>query len=62
MITNYVMAELILTRPIEKRLIEAARGLRFLVMDELHTYRGRQGADVSLLIRRMRDRIGGDNL
>lgn len=37
--------ELILTRPAEKNLIEQAKGLRFLVFDELHTYRGRQGAD-----------------
>ncbi len=62
LITNYVMLELILTRPFEKQLIEAARGLRFLVMDELHTYRGRQGADVALLIRRVRNRIGGSEL
>jgi len=62
LITNYVMLELILTRPAEKRLVEAARGLKFLVMDELHTYRGRQGADVAMLIRRVRDRIGDDNL
>lgn len=62
LITNYVMLELILTRPIERQLIEAARGLRFLVMDELHTYRGRQGADVALLIRRVRNRIGGPDL
>ena len=27
----------------------------FLVLDELHTYRGRQGADVALLVRRVRD-------
>ena len=26
--------------------------LQFLVLDELHTYRGRQGADVALLVRR----------
>ena len=56
------MLELILTRPIERPLIEAARGLRFLVMDELHTYRGRQGADVALLIRRLRDRVGAPDL
>ena len=62
LITNYVMAELILTRPDERQLVEAARGLRFLVMDELHTYRGRQGADVALLIRRLRDRVGGESL
>jgi len=41
------MLELILTRPSEKNMIEAARGLRYLVLDELHTYRGRQGADVA---------------
>ena len=36
--------------------MQAARGaLQFLVLDELHTYRGRQGADVSLLVRRVRD-------
>ncbi|MBO0881680.1 MAG: DEAD/DEAH box helicase, partial [Mycobacterium sp.] len=56
LLTNYVMLELVLTRPDErKHLIRAARGLRFLVLDELHTYRGRQGADVALLVRRLRD-------
>jgi hypothetical protein len=56
LLTNYVMLELVLTRPEERRhLIRAAQGLRFLVLDELHTYRGRQGADVALLIRRLRD-------
>ena len=56
LLTNYVMLELVLTRPDErKHLIRAAQDLRFLVMDELHTYRGRQGADVALLIRRLRD-------
>ncbi|MBW2312495.1 MAG: DEAD/DEAH box helicase [Deltaproteobacteria bacterium] len=55
LLTNYVMLELILTRPYEKNIIDAAQGLRFLVLDELHTYRGRQGADVALLVRRVRD-------
>ena len=54
-LTNYVMLELLLTRPIENGLVEAARDLRFLVLDELHTYRGRQGADVALLVRRVRE-------
>ncbi len=60
LLTNYVMLELILTRPFERRLIQAAQGLRFLVLDELHTYRGRQGADVALLVRRVRDRLSAD--
>ncbi|HEY1353697.1 MAG TPA: DEAD/DEAH box helicase [Ktedonobacteraceae bacterium] len=56
LLTNYVMLELILTRLRERDLLSATR-LRFLVLDELHTYRGRQGADVALLVRRVRDRL-----
>ncbi|RIK52136.1 MAG: hypothetical protein DCC57_10250 [Chloroflexi bacterium] len=56
LLTNYVMLELLLTRPDEKKIVESARGhLQFLVLDELHTYRGRQGADVAMLVRRVRD-------
>lgn len=63
-LTNYVMLELILTRPKEReRLIGAALNtLEFLVLDELHTYRGRQGADVALLVRRLRDACNATNL
>jgi ATP-dependent helicase YprA (DUF1998 family)/very-short-patch-repair endonuclease len=62
LLTNYVMLELILTRPQEKPLIEAARHLRFLVLDELHTYRGRQGADVAMLVRRAREAFAAEHL
>jgi len=62
LLTNYVMLELLLTRPYERQLVEAARGLRFLVLDELHTYRGRQGADVALLVRRVREATKAANL
>lgn len=63
LLTNYVMLELILTRPDERRrLVSAARGLDFLVLDELHTYRGRQGADVAMLVRRVRDACESPNL
>ncbi|WP_225843868.1 protein kinase domain-containing protein [Streptomyces albus] len=56
LLTNYVMLELMLTRPDDRSsLIHMAEDLRFLVFDELHTYRGRQGADVALLIRRVRE-------
>lgn len=55
LLTNYVMLELLLTRPWEHQLVAAAEGLRFLVLDELHTYRGRQGADVAMLVRRVRE-------
>ncbi len=61
-LTNYVMLELILTRPDEKGLINAAQDLRFLVLDELHTYRGRQGSDVALLVRRVRELLNAKNM
>jgi superfamily II DNA or RNA helicase len=53
-LTNYMMLELIMTREKETWMRELMKNdLRYLVFDELHTYRGRQGADVSLLIRRL---------
>src|SRR5690349_1850966 len=58
LLTNFVMLELILTRPFDVPLVRAAKGLRFLVLDELHTYRGRQGADVAMLVRRTREATG----
>jgi superfamily II DNA/RNA helicase len=61
LLTNYVMLEYILTRPYERSLLRTAtEDLRFLVMDELHFYRGRQGADVAMLLRRLAQRAGKD--
>ena len=54
LLTNYMMLELLLTRVQERPIRDAIfENLRHLVFDELHTYRGRQGADVSMLIRRI---------
>ena len=57
-----MMLELLLTRNEDRELVRGARGLKFLVFDELHTYRGRQGADVAMLIRRCRHAFGNDIL
>jgi len=56
LLTNYVMLEYILTRFRDKEIFpEANLGvLKFLVLDEVHTYTGRQGADVAYLIRRLK--------
>lgn len=55
LLTNYMMLELLLTRHGERQIRDSIyASLRFLVFDELHTYRGRQGADVGMLIRRIR--------
>ena len=62
LLTNYMMLELILTRVEERPLVKHASDLRFLVFDELHTYRGRQGADVSMLIRRCREAFQSEQM
>lgn len=63
LLTNYMMAELLLTRQdeLDARVIANASGLEFIILDELHTYRGRQGADVAVLVRRLRDRCSPEN-
>lgn len=54
LLTNYMMLELIMTRLSEKQMRESLlSNIEFIVFDELHTYRGRQGSDVSMLIRRI---------
>jgi Lhr-like helicase len=64
LLTNYVMAELALVRPDDQSLLSPAGpdGVRFLIFDELHTYRGRQGADVAMLIRRLKERCAASGL
>ena len=64
LLTNFMMLELLMTRQeeVDRRVIGNCKGLTFLVLDELHTYRGRQGADVALLVRRVRERLQPDQL
>lgn len=65
LITNYSMLEYMMLRPIERSIFEATRHWlatcpdeRFLiVLDEAHLYRGAQGAEVGLLLRRLRERL-----
>ncbi|QWZ07722.1 DEAD/DEAH box helicase [Nocardioides panacis] len=61
-LTNYMMLELMLVRPQERKLITASKDLSYLVLDELHTYRGRQGSDVAMLVRRLRQATGAANI
>ena len=52
------MFEHLLIRSRERSLLQqATRDLRFLVLDELHLYRGRLGADGSILMRRVREEL-----
>lgn len=66
LVTNYSMLEYMLMRPLERPIFDQTRDWleanpheRFLlVVDEAHLYRGAAGAEVALLIRRLRMRLG----
>lgn len=64
LLTNFMMLELLMTRQeeLDRQVIANCENLEFLILDELHTYRGRQGADVALLMRRVRERLAGEKL
>jgi ATP-dependent helicase YprA (DUF1998 family) len=65
LVTNYSMLEYMLMRPIERSIFDSTREWlkknpkeKFLiVLDEAHLYRGAAGAEVGLLLRRLRDRL-----
>lgn len=59
LLTNYKMLDYLLIRP-KDRLLWAkntAETLRYVVVDELHTFDGAQGTDLALLLRRLRARL-----
>jgi DEAD/DEAH box helicase domain-containing protein len=60
LLTNYRMLDFLLLRPEDRRLWQhnGPDSLRYLVLDELHTYDGAQGSDVACLIRRLKRRLG----
>lgn len=60
-LTNYMMLELLMTRAGKEEELRKCflSNLHFLVFDELHTYRGMQGSDVSFLIRRIKSQATG---
>lgn len=59
LLTNYRMLDFLLLRPEDKDLWahNEPDTLRYLVLDELHTYDGAQGSDVACLIRRLQARL-----
>lgn len=65
LVTNYSMLEYMLMRPIERPifdntrqwLAESPNERLLLVLDEAHLYRGAPGAEVALLVRRLRMRL-----
>ena len=59
LLTNYKMLDYLMLRPKDRQLWEsnAPTTLRYLVVDELHTFDGAQGTDLALLLRRLRARL-----
>src|SRR5262249_56759656 len=54
LLTNYMMLEYLLVRPADREDIFANHRCRYLVLDEVHTYRGILGSNIALLVRRLR--------
>jgi DEAD/DEAH box helicase domain-containing protein len=59
LLTNYKMLDYLLIRPEDRPLWQhnSPDTLRFLVVDELHTFNGAQGSDLACLIRRLKARL-----
>lgn len=57
LITNYAMLEHILLLPRNRRLLEGAE-LKWIVLDEIHTYTGAQAIEVAFLLRKLKTRLG----
>lgn len=62
LLTNFMMLEQILLRKSDRSLVKKCQDLRFVVLDELHTYRGRQGADVAMLMHRLQVQLHAPKL
>ncbi|MCA9212843.1 MAG: DEAD/DEAH box helicase, partial [Planctomycetales bacterium] len=61
LVTNATMLEYMLVRRIDAPIIEQSRGqLRWIVLDEAHTYLGSNAAEVSLLLRRVMEAFDVD--
>ncbi len=57
LITNYAMLEHILLLPTNRQLLAGA-DLRWIVLDEIHTYAGAQAIEVAFLLRRLKAHLG----
>ena len=59
LLTNYKMLDYLMLRPKDRTLWDKnqADTLRYVVVDELHTFDGAQGTDLALLLRRLRARL-----
>ena len=61
LLTNYSMLEYLLLRPADTALFDGESGRHWssIVLDEVHVYSGAKGAEISMLLRRVKQRIQG---
>ena len=61
LITNYAMLEYLLIRKEDTKIFRH-HNLKFIVMDEVHTYSGARGTEIAMLLRRVKEHTLGNKL
>ncbi len=64
LLTNYAMLEYLLLRPEDTAFFDGLTGKHwsFVVLDEMHIYSGARGAEIAMLLRRVKDRVNQSQL
>ena len=59
LVTNITMLEFMMVRPQDQQILARSQGaLRWIVIDEAHSYAGAQAAEIAMLLRRVRAAFG----
>lgn len=60
LVTNFAMLEYLLVRPQDATFFDSDTGehLKYLVLDEVHSYDGAKGSEIAMLLRRMKTQSG----
>src|SRR5579859_4178489 len=58
LVTNHIMLDRLLMRSATRQMLASAGTLRYVVLDEIHTYRGNRATHLTLLLARLKDLIG----
>lgn len=62
LLTNYAMLEYLLIRPEDTSFFDGSMAgyWQFIVLDEAHTYKGANGTEIAMLLRRLKERVCGN--
>jgi ATP-dependent helicase YprA (DUF1998 family) len=61
LLTNYAMLEYLLLRPSDNAFFDGdySNDWKFIVLDEAHSYKGANGTEISMLLKRLKERVNG---